>query len=75
MGSCGIQLLWMKKMLVEYGIVLDSFYVFCDNSSAINISKYLVQHSKTKYIGIRHHFIRDLVESNVLILELVEIEK
>ena len=75
MGSCGIQLLWMKKMLADYGIALDSFSVFYDNTSAINISKNPVQHSRTKHIGIRHHFIRDLVESNVLILEFVETEK
>ena len=49
--------------------------MFCDNTSAINISKNLVQHSKTKHIDIRHHFIRDLVYSNVLILEFVEMEK
>jgi hypothetical protein len=35
----------------------------CDNTSAINISKNLVQHSHTKHIDIRHHFIRDLVEN------------
>ena len=62
-------------MLADYGIVLDSFSVFYDNTSAINVSKNLVQHSRTKHIDIRHHFIRDLVESNVLILEFVETEK
>ena len=46
-----------------------------DNTSAINISKNLVQHSRTKHIDIRHHFKRDLVESNVLILEFVETDK
>ena len=62
-------------MLADYGVVLDSFTVFCDNTSAINISKNLVQHSRTKHIDIRQHFIRDLVDSNVLILEFVETEK
>ena len=62
-------------MLADYGIVLDSFIVFCDNTSAINISKNLVQHFRTKHINIRHHFIRDLVESNMLVLEFVETGK
>ena len=62
-------------MLADYGIVLDSFSVFYDNTSAINISKNLEQHSKTKNTDIHHHFIRDLVESNVLLLESVETEK
>jgi hypothetical protein len=39
--------------------------------SAINISKNHVQHSKTKHIDIRHHFIRDLVENKVVTLEHV----
>ena len=37
--SCWTQLLWMKQMLTNYGIVLDSFTVFCDNTSTINILK------------------------------------
>ena len=62
-------------MLADYGIVLDSFTVLCDNTSAINISKNLVQHSRTKHIDIRHHFIRDLVDSKMLVLEFVEAGK
>ena len=62
-------------MLADYGIVLDSFSVFCDNTSAINISKNPLQHSRTKHIDICHHFIKDLVESSVLILEFAETEK
>ncbi|KAH9671430.1 hypothetical protein KPL70_017375 [Citrus sinensis] len=65
-GSCCTKLLWMKQMLADYGIVQDILTVFCDNTSAINISKNLVQHSRTKHIDIRHHFIRDLVESKTL---------
>ena len=74
-GSCCTQLLWMKQMLAAYGIVLENYIVFCDNTSAINISKNLVQHSRTKHIDINHHFIRDLVYSSVLILEFVETDK
>ena len=43
--------------------------VYCDNSSAIDISKNLVQHSRTKHIEIRYHIIRDLVERIVVALE------
>ena len=48
-GSCFSQLLWMKKVLTDYGISQDTMVVYCDNSSAIDISKNLVQHSKIKY--------------------------
>ena len=37
--SCCTQLLWLKQMLVDYGTSHDTLIVYCDNSSAINISK------------------------------------
>ncbi|XP_051145340.1 uncharacterized mitochondrial protein AtMg00810-like [Andrographis paniculata] len=64
-GSCCAQLLWIRQMLHDYGIGHDSFTLFCDNTSAINISKNPVQHGRTKHIDIRYHFIRDLVENEV----------
>ncbi|BFG37724.1 hypothetical protein CerSpe_239980 [Prunus speciosa] len=74
-GSCCIQLLWMKQMLNDYGIRQGKMVSYCDNMSAINISKNPVQHSRTKHIDIRHHFIRELVEENVLSLEFITTEK
>ena len=38
-GSCYTQLLWMKKLLHDYGIPQDTMCVFYDNTSAINLSK------------------------------------
>ena len=36
------------------------------NSSAINISKNLVMHSKTKHIPIKFHFLREqVIEKNI----------
>lgn len=62
-------------MLFDYGFCLSTFLVYCDNMSAIDISKNPTQHSRTKYIDIRHHFIRNLVEDNILILQFVSSEK
>ena len=41
---------------------------------AIDISENPVQHSKTKHIEIRYHFIRDLVERMVVTLEYIPAE-
>ena len=62
-------------MLAEYGVGQDVMTLICDNISAINISKNPVQHSKTKHIEIRHHFIRDLVEDKKIKLEYIHTEK
>ncbi|TYK27876.1 uncharacterized protein E5676_scaffold384G00590 [Cucumis melo var. makuwa] len=56
-GSGCTQLIWMKNMLHEYGLDQDTMTLYCDNMSAIDISKNPVQHSRTKHIDIRHHFI------------------
>ena len=70
-GSCCTQLLWMKKLLHDYGICQEHLTIYCDNTSAINISKNPIQHSRTKHIEIRHHFIRELVEDGTLTLEFI----
>jgi hypothetical protein len=61
----------MKQMLSEYNVEQDVLTLYCDNMSAINISKNPIQHSRTKHIDIRHHFIRDLVEDKVVTLKHV----
>lgn len=43
----------------------------CDNTSAINISKNYVQHSRTKHIEKRYNFLRDHVEKGNIALEFV----
>lgn len=48
--------------------------MFVDNKSAIDISKNPVQHSRTKHIDTRHHFIRELVEEKVVSLDYMNIE-
>ena len=65
----------MKKLLSDYGISQDTIVVYCDNSSAIDISKNPVQHSKTKHIEIRYYFIRNLVERKIMVLEYISTER
>jgi hypothetical protein len=68
------QLFWKKKILEDHVFSQDTMTIYCDNSSAISISKNLVQHSRTNYIDITHHFIRDLVELKIVSLEHVNIK-
>ena len=60
-GSCCAQILWLKQQLRDYGLDLGCIPLRCDNTSAINITKNPVMHSRTKHIDIRHHFLRDHV--------------
>ena len=70
-GTCCTQLLWMQKLLIGYGIHQEHLIIYCDNTSAINISKNPVQLSLTKHIEIRHHFIWELVEDGTFTLEFI----
>ena len=51
----------MKQTLKDYGINMKHVPLYCDNESTIKIADNPVQHSKTKHIQIRHHFLRDHV--------------
>ena len=58
-------------MLHDYGLESKSLLLLCDNLSAIHISQNPVQHSRTKHIDIRHHFLRELVEAQTLHMDHV----
>jgi hypothetical protein len=67
-GACCAQILYMKQSLLDYGVVLDRVPLLCDNESAVKIANNLVQHSRTKHIDIRHHFLRDHVAKGDIVL-------
>jgi hypothetical protein len=58
-GHCCAQLLWMRQTLKDYGHKLSKVPLLCDNESAIRMADNLVEHSRTKHIDIRYHFLRD----------------
>ncbi len=58
-GSCCAQLLWMRQTLKDYGYTMNHVPLLCDNESAIKIAYNPCEHSRTKHIDIRHHFLRD----------------
>jgi hypothetical protein len=58
-GHCCAQLLWMRQTLRDYGYKLSKVPLLCDNESAINVADNSIEHSRTKHIYIRYHFLRD----------------
>ena len=73
-GACCAQILYMKQTLLDYGVVLEKVPLLCDNESAVKLANNPVQHSCTKHIDIRHHFLRDHVAKNDISLEGVRSE-
>jgi hypothetical protein len=58
-GHCCAQLLWMRQTLRYYDYKLSKVLLLCDNESAIRMADNPVEHSRTKHIDIRYHFLRD----------------
>ncbi|GJW31483.1 retrovirus-related pol polyprotein from transposon TNT 1-94 [Tanacetum coccineum] len=71
MSGCCAQILWMRSQLTNYGFSFNNIPLYCDNRSAIALCCNNVQHSRSKYIDIRHHFIREQVKNCVIELYFV----
>jgi hypothetical protein len=70
--TCCTQVLWMKQTLTDIQVEYDEpIPIYCDNTSAIGISKNPVMHSKTKHIPIKYHFLREQVAENNIRVEYV----
>nr|GEU67619.1 retrovirus-related Pol polyprotein from transposon TNT 1-94 [Tanacetum cinerariifolium] len=67
-------LLWMRSQFTHYGLGFNKISMYCDNKSAIALCYNNVQHSRSKYIDIRFHFIKEQVENEVIELYFVNTE-
>nr|GEW24333.1 retrovirus-related Pol polyprotein from transposon TNT 1-94 [Tanacetum cinerariifolium] len=62
LSACCAQVLWMRTQLTDYGFHYIKIPIYCDSKSVIAISCNPVQHSRTKHIVVRYHFIKKHVE-------------
>nr|GEW30220.1 hypothetical protein [Tanacetum cinerariifolium] len=72
--ACCAQVLWMRTQLTYYGFYFDKISMYCDSKAAIAISCDPVQHSHTKHIDVRYHFIKKKVEKGIVELFFVRTE-
>ncbi|GJV04276.1 retrovirus-related pol polyprotein from transposon TNT 1-94 [Tanacetum coccineum] len=66
--------LWMRSQLTDYGFGFNKDPMYCDNKSVIALCCNNVQHSRSKHIDIRFHFIKEHVENGVIELYFVNTE-
>nr|GEZ15076.1 hypothetical protein [Tanacetum cinerariifolium] len=57
-GWCA-QILWIRSQLSDYGLGFNKIPMYCDNKSAIALCCNNVQHSRSKHIDIKYHFIKE----------------
>nr|GEV85252.1 hypothetical protein [Tanacetum cinerariifolium] len=65
LSACCAQVIWMRTQLLDYGYRYNKIPMYCGPESAIAISCSLIQHSRTKHINIRYHFIKEHVERGI----------
>jgi hypothetical protein len=66
-ASCACQGVWLRRILGNIGLEqVTSTVIYCDNNSAIKLSKNPVLHGRSKHIDVRFHFLRDLTRDGVV---------
>jgi len=64
------QAVWMRRMLRDLSHDQEgATTIFCDNTSAIALSKNSIFHKRTKHIDAKYHFIRDLINNDEIVLQ------
>ncbi|GJU14292.1 putative ribonuclease H-like domain-containing protein [Tanacetum coccineum] len=62
----------MRSQLTDYGFDYNKIPFYSDSKSAIALSCNTMQHSRTKHIAVRYHFIKEKVENEVVELYFVK---
>ena len=58
--------IWLRGLLEELGVELNTVAVNCDNQGAIHLSRNHAFHERTKHINVRYHFIREVLEAKTV---------
>lgn len=62
--------IWLRRLLSDLGVeATTSTVILEDNQGAIAIAKNPVNHSRTKHIDIRYHYIRECVQNGQIELQ------
>lgn len=60
---------WLTRLLSDLGMDVTPTVILEDNQGAIAIAKNPVDHSRTKHIDIRYHYIRECVQNGQIQLQ------
>ena len=67
------EVLWFKQFIKElFNINIVAPLILNDNTSTINLAKNEVEHSRTKHIDVRFHFIKHYLKNESIKLDYVK---
>ena len=64
-------MIWFLRFMEELGKKQENSKLYSDNQSAIHLAKKLPFHSKSKHIQLKYHFIRSVLDEELLKLEKI----
>jgi hypothetical protein len=68
----GREVVWFRKLLSDlFSAELEPTVIHCDNQSCINLSENPVFHDRSKHIEMRYHYVRYMVQKNILSIQYV----
>jgi len=65
----------MKQTLIDFNLKLNYISIYFNNTSAINLTKNPILHSRTNHIEIKYYFIHNHIKKSNITLEFVIIKK
>ena len=70
LSSAAQEVIWLRRLLSEINVDISKPTIIReDNKGAIAMSRNPIGHKRTKHIDIRHHFIREQVDSGTVMIE------
>ena len=76
LASAGQEAVWMRQLTAElHGSSMEELIIFEDDQSAIQMSKNPQFHGRAKHIGIKYHFIHELVSDGTVKLRYCPTEE
>ena len=72
LSEAGKEGVWLRLLLQELGhISAASTVIWADNQGAIALAENLEFHERTKHIDTKFHWVREVIERGVLLLEFL----
>ena len=66
------EVVWLRKLLSYlFSVELEPTIFHYDNQSCVKLSEILVFHDSSKHIEMRSHYVRDMVQKNILSIQYV----
>jgi hypothetical protein len=72
LAHCIREVIFLRQLLGELGYEQSTTQIYEDNQACISMAENPVQHSRTKHIDVRYHFVREKVNLKEVKINYVE---